>query len=92
MPLQPDYRISAHLGKGVQNSAVNSNRPVIADSNCHLTAADTAGTDRRLPGRCCSPNTSRIETTSTKKRSNRVRLDCGKAPSDGAYPPVRPGC
>jgi len=92
MPLQPDYRISAHLGKGVRNFVVNNSHPAAVDSNCHLIAADTGGIDPRPPGHCCSPSTSRTEMTSTRKRSNRVRSDCGKAPSDGAYPPVRPGC
>jgi len=91
MPLRPDCRISAHLGMGVRNSAASSNRPAVADNNCRRTAVDTAGTDRRPLERCCSLSMSRTGTTSTRRRSNRVRSDCGKAPNDGAYPPVRPG-
>lgn len=93
MPLRPGCRISGHPEKGVRNSAASSSRPAVGDSNCRRTAAaDIAGTDRRPAGRCCSPSTNRTGTRSTRRRSNRVRSDCGKAPSYGAYPPVRPGC
>lgn len=91
MLLRPDCRISAPPGKEVRNSAASNSRPA-ADSNCRRTAADTVGTDHRSATRCCSRNTSHTETRSTKRRSNRVRSDCGKAPNVGAYPPVRPGC
>lgn len=91
MPPRPGCRISAHPGKGARSSAASSSRPAAGDSNCRRIAADTAGTDRPTE-RCCSQNTSRTGTTSTRRRSNRVRWDCGKAPNDGAYPPVRPGC
>lgn len=93
-PPRPDCRISAHPGREVPSSAASNSHPVAAGSSCHrrIVADTTVGTDRCSSARCCSPNTSRTETTSTRRRSSRARSDCGKAPNDGAYPPVRREC
>jgi len=94
MPPRPDCRISARPGRVARCSAASNSRPVAADSSCRwFAAAGSAGTDRRSrSGRCCSPSTSRTATMSTRTRSSHARSGCGKAPRDGAYPPVRPGC
>jgi len=94
MPPRPDCRISVRLERVARCFAASSNRLVTADSSCHwFAAAGSAGTDRRSRSRrCCSPSTSHTVTTSTRMRSSRARSGYGKAPRDGAYPPVRPGC
>lgn len=93
MPPPPDCRISAHPGNVARCSAASNSRPAVAGNNYWLcAAAGSADTDRHpKSGRCCSPSTSRT-ATSTRTRSIRVRSGCDKAPHDGAYPPVRPGC
>lgn len=92
MPLLPNCRISAPPERAARNSAASNSHPVTGDNNCRLTAAGIADTAaaRHQSGRCCSPSTS--PSTGTRRTSNRVRSDCGKAPRNGAYPPVRPGC